>query len=240
VGVEVINGDCLEVMRRLKAERVSFDAAVTDPPYGMGKNYGNDSDKESRAMWLVNAAMPLLFSLLREGGMAFVFGSPRLIHRTVNAGESAGFMFHRYLWMYKPNDCTFPWRGWLMTSEVIAVFSKGKPDAWDGDAYCHDTYIFNHDGGELPKGVEFPSVKPLSVVRDLVSKCPGSSVIDPFMGSGTTGVACVLEGKEFVGVELNAESAALAEARIMRAQGMAVDYPRRSRPEKILPLFATA
>jgi site-specific DNA-methyltransferase (adenine-specific) len=224
-------GDCLEVMRGLADN--SVDAVVTDPPYGMGKDFGNGSDEQGRAMWLIQSVMPELARVTRKGGMLFVFGSSRLIHKTINLGESAGLEFQRLLWLYKPNDCTYPWRGWLLKSEAIAVFSKGKPDKWDYEHYCHDTYIFNHSGGELSKDQHHPSVKPLKVIRDLVSKCPGSTILDPFMGSGTTGVACVQEGYDFIGIEREQEYFGIAQGRMADA----TEAPSRQHKFKMLPLF---
>lgn len=229
--VTLYHGDCLEVMRALPD--ASVDAVVTDPPYGMGKDFGNGSDIEEAALWLVQASMPSLCRLLRKGGMAFVFGSPRLIHKTIAAGEMAGLTFQRLLWMYKPNDCTYPWRGWLLTSEAIAVFSKGQPDKWAHDHYCHDTYTFNHSGGELPPGVEHPSVKPLVVVEDIVSKCPGSVVLDPFMGTGTTGEACINMNRDFIGIEAHAGHFDTARYRVEAAQERVKHWPIEARPDLI-------
>jgi site-specific DNA-methyltransferase (adenine-specific) len=66
-----------------------------------------------------------------------------------------------------------------------------------------------------------PTVKPLALMRHLVrlTKTPGGGglVLDPFMGSGTTGVACVMEGRDFVGIELSEEYCAIARARIAEA-----------------------
>lgn len=65
-----------------------------------------------------------------------------------------------------------------------------------------------------------PTVKPVEVMRWLVRLVTPANgvVLDPFAGSGTTGVACVREGFEFVGFEQSAEYAAIAEARIAHAQ----------------------
>ncbi len=79
-----------------------------------------------------------------------------------------------------------------------------------------------------------PTVKPLALMRYLVrlTKTPtGGVVLDPFMGSGTTGMAAVLEGRDFIGIELNAEYLEIAEKRIAHAQGSI---------EVELPLFAEA
>jgi len=62
-----------------------------------------------------------------------------------------------------------------------------------------------------------PTVKPIELMRYLVrlTKTPtGGVVLDPFMGSGTTGIACVLEGREFIGIEREAEYVEIAEKRI--------------------------
>ena len=62
-----------------------------------------------------------------------------------------------------------------------------------------------------------PTVKPLALMRYLVrlTKTPtGGIVLDPFMGSGTTGIACVLEGRDFIGIEREAEYVEIAEKRI--------------------------
>ncbi len=65
-----------------------------------------------------------------------------------------------------------------------------------------------------------PTVKPVDLMRHLVRMVtpPGGTVLDPFLGSGTTGIACVLEGFAFVGIEREAEYVAIAEARIEHAR----------------------
>ena len=62
-----------------------------------------------------------------------------------------------------------------------------------------------------------PTVKPIELMRYLVrlTKTPtGGVVLDPFMGSGTTGIACALEGREFIGIEREQEYIEIAEKRI--------------------------
>ena len=66
-----------------------------------------------------------------------------------------------------------------------------------------------------------PTIKPIELMRYLVrlTKTPtGGVVLDPFMGSGTTGMAAVMEGRDFIGIELNAEYLEIAERRIQEAQ----------------------
>lgn len=76
-----------------------------------------------------------------------------------------------------------------------------------------------------------PTVKPVALMRWLVKLVtqPGDLVLDPFAGSGTTGMACVLEGRKFIGIEREPEYAAIAERRIANALGpLFVDVARGS------------
>ena len=76
----------------------------------------------------------------------------------------------------------------------------------------------NKSGGiSSPQSNHHPTVKPIELMRYLVrlTKTPtGGVVLDPFAGSGTTGIACVLEGRAFIGIEREAEYVEIAEKRI--------------------------
>ncbi len=73
---------------------------------------------------------------------------------------------------------------------------------------------------ERGKGNHHPTIKPLKLCEWLVKLvCPeGATVLDPFMGSGTTGVACVQTGRKFIGIELDAGYFKIAQERIAAAQ----------------------
>ena len=74
-------------------------------------------------------------------------------------------------------------------------------------------------GTRTPGRCTHPTVKPIALMRWLVRMVtmPGGVVLDPFCGSGTTGIACKLEGFEFIGMELSEEYCELARARIEAA-----------------------
>jgi DNA modification methylase len=66
-----------------------------------------------------------------------------------------------------------------------------------------------------------PTQKPVALMRWCLDKAkvpPGATVLDPFMGSGTTGVACVQTGRNFIGIEIDEEYFSIAERRIAEAQ----------------------
>ncbi|GGB84975.1 DNA-methyltransferase [Deinococcus soli (ex Cha et al. 2016)] len=88
----------------------------------------------------------------------------------------------------------------------------------------------NHNGvvyGDTTDYIAHPTAKPVDLMRWLVATYsnPGDVVLDPFTGSGTTGVACVQLGREFIGMELDATYHALASQRIAETQPDAVVIP---------------
>jgi site-specific DNA-methyltransferase (adenine-specific) len=97
----------------------------------------------------------------------------------------------------------------------------------DAGKFEDDAYEWATDGRGNPRAGRtrlrnpHPTVKPVALMRWLVKLVtqPGDLVLDPFAGSGTTGMACVLEGREFIGIEREPEYAAIAERRIANALG---------------------
>ena len=103
---------------------------------------------------------------------------------------------------------------------------EGMPEReWRGQMPKNDPDFIRSDGAvrtkNLPRQNFHPTVKPLALMRYLVrlTKTPtGGVVLDPFMGSGTTGCACALEGRDFIGIEREADYLEIAERRIAEAQ----------------------
>ena len=99
---------------------------------------------------------------------------------------------------------------------------EGMPEReWRGQMPKNDPDFIRSDGAvrtkNLPRQNFHPTVKPLALMRYLVrlTKTPtGGVVLDPFMGSGTTGIACELEGRDFIGIEREPEYVEIAENRI--------------------------
>ncbi|HKS27790.1 MAG TPA: site-specific DNA-methyltransferase [Pyrinomonadaceae bacterium] len=79
---------------------------------------------------------------------------------------------------------------------------------------------------------------PEALALRVVETTPAETVLDPFMGSGTTGVACAIEGRRFIGIEIEEKYCELAVARIKRAKGIPCDIPKLRQNDSIPPLFA--
>ncbi len=88
--------------------------------------------------------------------------------------------------------------------------------------------------GNAGAACDHPTVKPVALMRWLVRLVtpPGGTVLDPFTGSGTTGMACALEGFEFIGIEKEREYVEIAERRIAYARA----NPRAFEGERPAPV----
>ena len=178
-------GDCLQVMPLLG----KVDACVTDPPYGIkhSSNWAsswqktsiaNDHDVSARDEILTEINVPSL-----------VFGSwkrqkPQGTHTVLiwDKGDAAGM-----------GDLSIPWKP---NHEEIYVIGKGFRGSRGPGILRHTNITWESQGRE------HPHAKPVSLMSDLVRKCPEFwTILDPFMGSGTTGVACVNLGRSFIGIE---------------------------------------
>jgi len=104
--------------------------------------------------------------------------------------------------------------GFRKQHELVLHFTLGKPE-------YHDKATGNVlKSPRVNKAArQHQTQKPVDLMRDLlrVVTPPGGIVLDPFMGSGTTGVACVLEGMQFIGIEQSAEYVEIARQRINSA-----------------------
>jgi site-specific DNA-methyltransferase (adenine-specific) len=87
----------------------------------------------------------------------------------------------------------------------LAIFAA-MPDAKIDDRSAPDIYACKWLAGNM-KTTEHPAEKPVELIRHLIRLVtkPGGAILDPFAGSGTTGVACIEEGRTFVGIEREAE-----------------------------------
>lgn len=118
--------------------------------------------------------------------------------------------FHSVIW-----DKKNPGIGWRYRRQhemVMVAHRKGGKIAWADERIKQGNVI----SLGKPKAAHHPNEKPLELVLKFIHlhTKPGDLVIDPFCGSGTTGVACVMTGRRFIGMELEAEYCQIARRRI--------------------------
>lgn len=210
--IQLHNGDCLEVMKTLPDG--SVDAVITDPPYGVDYRGRWNSEwapiaNDKRLGWLPEFAKDLVRITKIDGFVVCFYGWP---HAGVflDAFNAAGFRPSSHLVFVKNQmGLGYNTRG---KHEQAYLFSKGKPKA---DLVLPDVLPWTR----VVKPVH-PTQKPLDAIEPLCERfaCRDATVLDPFMGSGTTGVACVRTGRNFIGIELDAGYFAIARSRIEAEQ----------------------
>jgi len=176
-------------------------AVVTDPPYGQNQ-MGVSHDEPGKLRAMVRGAVACLPC---SNAIVVAFQSPRTFPEWLDAVRDGDHHFERMLWLYKTAQCTFPWRGWLLTSEAILISSVGMASWQDIHPYSHDCYQLAEVSGELSDSAGWHgSIKPLSVVSDLLRRVcvPGALTFDGFLGSGTTMVAAEQLGRLCYGMEI--------------------------------------
>lgn len=196
----LIHGDCLDVLPTLEAG--SVDAVITDPPYGIkiiqggGRGMNGWRDYGAGGWDTVRPARECFTEILRVGKSAVIWG---------------GNYFTDYL---------YPSSQWLVWDKGQRDFSLADCElAWCSSPKAARVLTYPRAAALQENGLH-PTQKPLAVMRWCVRMAtrPGDLVLDPFMGSGTTGVACRMEGRRFIGIELDANYYRIAEERIANAQ----------------------
>ncbi len=182
------HGDCFAVMPTLPP----VGAVVTDPPYGIGYRYRSFDDSPDLYDALMQRLVPELIRLVGDGP-CFVWQSPtkaRFWHRHFPPEFRIIAACKSY-----PNDLGQPRQfAW----DPIIFWSSGS---WLGDHLRPDWFPVTFADNPLDPANPVPSPKPLSAVRHIVDRLNSDPILDPFMGSGTTGVAALLAGKRFIGIE---------------------------------------
>lgn len=196
----VICGDCLEVMKDMPDNCV--DLVLTDFPYGIGVDYGptyNDSRKN--LIQLVNAAMPEILRISKRAAITCgqtqigLYPDPTWIMAWVNPAGN-----NRNSWGF---TCWQP----------ILVYGK-SPYLAAGKGGRQDIIIHSETS---PKNTGHPCPKPNKFWQKLLRLCSMNDsdlILDPFMGSGSTGVAAYENRRHFIGIEINPDYCKIAEKRI--------------------------
>lgn len=217
-------GDCLDVMRSLSV----VDHVMSDPPYedelhqAIGRIRRNDGQKMIDDLGFdgINASRADVAKAIVAAttGWAIVFTLAEGVRAWRDALQSAAAKYDTCLAWVKPDASPrFNGQGAARGFECAVT-------AWCGPGYRKwngggRRGVFTHCVNTGRQG-EHPTEKPLPLMMDLVSlySDPGQSILDPFMGSGTTGMACVRLGRPFIGIEQNEKWFDLACRRIEQAQ----------------------
>ena len=213
-------GDCLEVMKNIPDG--SVDSVVTDPPYGINYQSARRTDRTQWKPKIVNDIEP------------FVAWCEDAFRVTSPSGSVLCFCRWDSQEMFR---LAITNAGFAIKSQVIwDRVVHGMGDLNGAFAPQHDNLWFGTKGifqfpRKRPQSVIrikriaaekllHPNEKPVALLEYLIRAItnPGDTILDLSMGSGTTGVACVKTGRNFIGIEIDPDHFAIAEKRIAEAQ----------------------
>ena len=202
-------GDCMDVLPTLAAG--SVDAVVTDPPYGIGYSHGGGNNKGKWTSkfpgikihgdnkqfdptpWLKWPC--LLFGANHYAKRLPEIGQWLAWDKSLGKGPNDSF-----------TDCEFMWTNRLRTPRNIARV------LWKGSLSVEKQY----NGSNIIR--EHPSMKPQELMEWCLALFPtANTILDPFMGSGSTAVAVIKKDLKFIGIEIEKKWFEIARARIERA-----------------------
>lgn len=210
------NIDCLEGLREIPDK--SVDLIVTDPPYGIGiRSQANKNSKLNPWADMCNASFWYAAWLreckrvLKDDGACWSFINWRYFTTLQKAGLEADWPIESLLIWDKGYPGTGGVKGLRPSYEMVALFAG--PDFAIKNRSLVDIQCFKWS---TTKPTGHPAEKPLDLIRWLIqtSGKQGGVIVDPFMGSGTTACAAVLENGNYIGFEMDARWKERADARV--------------------------
>jgi site-specific DNA-methyltransferase (adenine-specific) len=229
-------GDALAVLRDLPTG--SVDAVITDPPYSSGGMMRSDRTNVSAAVKYVQSGaqavggdftgdnrdqrsfaywetlwMSEARRVTKPGGVIAAFTDWRQLPSTTDAVQAAGWVWRGLAVWAKPT--ARPMRGGFRNSCEYIAWGTNGPVRKD-----HEVYLPGHIVTPSVRGTEKAHItqKPVALMEVICGLvAPGETILDPFTGSGSTGVAALNTGRQFIGVETMDSHHAVATARLTAA-----------------------
>ena len=245
-------GDCLEILPTIPDGMV--DAVVTDPPYSSGGAFRSDRTQKTVTKYVQSSAIDTCrdeFSgdnrdqrsfltwcslwlcachgLCGDGAVICSFIDWRQLPILTDAVQCGGWVWRGISTWWKPGVRMQRGR-FSASAEYIIYGSRGIPR--DGAESPQNVFATQPVPGEEKDHI---AEKPVEVLEWACSVTPaGASVLDPFMGSGTTGVACIRTGRKFIGIEKEPRYFEIARKRLERAwQDKCSELPFEPEPQMV-------
>ena len=217
--IELLQGDCLKLMKDIQSE--SVDLIVTDPPYLINykTNYrknkkhnfcspiAGDNDKK-----LISNAISESYRVLKNNSAMYIFCNSNKIEYFKFQLEKSGFKIKNIIVWVKNNWSAGDTKAAFGKQyEFIILANKGRK-FFNGKRLT-DVWFYDRVSG---KKQLHQNQKPLSLIEQCILKHSDKNeiVLDPFMGSGTTGVACMNTNRKFIGMELDEQHFNISKKRI--------------------------
>jgi len=248
-----VTGNAIEELKKLP--NGSVDLICTDPPYNLGKDYGNNIDwkqwhdyEQFTLDWLTESKR-----VLKNDGSLYVFMGVKFVSRLFLMLQELGLHFNSWITWHNTQGMGRT-KGFSPRHEDILYFTKSDDFTFNNDdvripqkyfrernnmkgANPGDVWEFSHVHYSNPERVKHPTQKPEALMKRIISASSNKSniVLDPFVGSGTTCVVANLLGRKWIGFDINPEYIEMSENRIKKEINMldSID-PREDRTPRDL------
>lgn len=233
--MKIYNDDCLNVLRDIPDN--SVDLILTDPPYNLKalKNRGTNNVKDIRPDYIIGTECDnyslidyykMIDEVVAECSRIAHVGSGLIMFVADDGISTIQNIAKKHNWYFKTAGV------WHKTNPIpvnMNLHFLSSLEFWVYFTYKKKTGTFNNNGKPIHNFMEtsvtpksekkygkHPTQKPLSITKELVELLSneGDIVLDPFMGTGTTGVACLMTGREFIGIEKEPEYFEIARKRL--------------------------
>ena len=221
MNIDLKMGDALEILRTIPSE--SIDCVVTDPPYKIitgGDSNGKNSIRPKgilkgnielmRTVPKFSEWLPEIFRVLKNGTQNYVMVNSCNLLKMANEIEKVGFKIQNFL-VWQKNNCT-PSQFYMKNCEYTIFFRKGKSKYINDIGGSKTVHSFNN----IISNKVHPTEKPIGLMEFYINNSTNENeiVLDPFMGSGTTGVACKNLNRKFIGIEMQEDYFNIASERV--------------------------
>ena len=219
--IDLYKGDCLEVMKKIESN--SVDCLITDPPYAVITGGKNNGKNHKRPKGILNENSELMgnippfndwlkevYRVMKNKSHGYCMTNTKNLIKMSQEIENVGFKIHNFL-VWQKNNCT-PSQYYMKNCEYIVFFRKGNAKYINDIGGSKTVHSFNNIIGNK----EHPTQKPVDLMEFYVrnSTKENEIVLDPFMGSGTTGVAAKQTNRNFIGIEQDEKYFNIANERI--------------------------
>lgn len=208
---KIHNMDCLEFMKGMSDN--SVDLVITDIPYNISQ-VGGGLREIDYGEWDKNISIETVIEWTKEmirvsKNGVYIFCADQQFSYIFQECEKANMITRKYEWI-KPNPNIMNGQHFWLSSGELCVCAKVRLAPFYGN--CEKSY--KHITS--PKSKEHPTQKPTEIMADFIkmSSKEGDTVFDPFIGSGTTAIACKLLKRNYIGCEISPEYCKIAEDRI--------------------------
>lgn len=212
--------DCLDILKEMPDE--SVDCIITDPPYGIDYKSNHSKDKKYRERiydydwdnpdFDIRPFFKEMWRVLKNNSDMYIFGC----FKNYEVMKELGFKTI-LIWNKIINNLGSEMT-WARNYELIYYFVKGKKDLRSRSSSVISVYAINAGVyGAAKQVIQHPTQKPIGVIEPLLlnSTKPNDLILDCFMGSGSTGVACVKYNRRFIGIDKDERYVEIAKKRII-------------------------